>query len=114
PSVRILQEPPAQDVRQCSAQVVSALLPGGSVLIVAKGKRECEKLALAFAAGRTELPSDGGLRQEEFEGALVQRLDSRLEREMYESVPLRTLLKKRVVYHHAGLPPRVRTAVEDV
>jgi ATP-dependent helicase YprA (DUF1998 family) len=32
---------------------------------------------------------------------------------MYEEVPMRTLILKQVAYHHAGLPPRVRAALED-
>src|SRR5262249_34936864 len=44
---------------------------------------------------------------------IVRRLDSRLSREMYSDVPMRALLKHRIAYHHAGLPPRVRIAVEE-
>jgi hypothetical protein len=50
---------------------------------------------------------------EEFESAVMQRLDSRLEREMYADVGLRNLIRYRVAYHHAGLPPRVREALEE-
>ena len=43
----------------------------------------------------------------------MSRLDSRLERELYPEVLLRSLLRNRIAYHHAGLPPRVRVALED-
>jgi len=42
----------------------------------------------------------------------MARLDSRLEREMYTDVKMRELIRFGVGYHHAGLPPRVREAVE--
>ncbi len=42
----------------------------------------------------------------------MARLDSRLEREMYAEVKMRELIRFGVGYHHAGLPPRVREAVE--
>jgi hypothetical protein len=83
------------------------------VLIVAKGKRECETLA---DITRDYLETNGRLREltsQELGSALVQRLDSRLEREMYADVPLRKLVRYRIAYHHAGLPPRVRVAVEE-
>ena len=97
--------------RRQLVQLAQALAVAGPVLVVAKGKKECENLAREMAA-RIEpgdrMPSD------QFEADDVQRLDSRLERELYADVPMRDFLNSRVVYHHAGLPPRVRTAVEDV
>ena len=91
-------------------QLAQALAVAGPVLIVSKGKRECEDLArtLAEREAESEELSHGELGADE-----VQRLDSRLERELYPDVPMRKLLRSRVVYHHAGLPPRVRVAVEE-
>ena len=91
-------------------QLVEALALAGPVLVVAKGKRECETLA-ALMAERVEATES--LAAEEWAADEVQRLDSRLERELYAEVPMRALLRSRTVYHHAGLPPRVRMAVEE-
>ena len=92
-------------------QLAQALAVAGPVLVVAKGKRECENLAAEMAA-RLELPDR--MVSDELQADGLQRLDSRLERELYADVPMRELLKSRIVYHHAGLPPRVRNAVEEV
>ena len=96
--------------RRQLVQLTQALAVAGPVLVVAKGKKECETLAGEMAA-RLE-PRDR-MPPEEFQLDDIQRLDSRLERELYTAVPMRELVKARVVYHHAGLPPRVRNAVEE-
>ena len=41
------------------------------------------------------------------------RLDAWIERELYPECPLRDYYKRQVVYHHAKLPPRVRSGIED-
>ena len=96
--------------RRQLVQLAEALAVAGPVLVVAKGKRECEILATEMAA-RTE--TGDRLVAEQWAAEEVQRLDSRLERELYAEVPMRALLRSRIVYHHAGLPPRVRAAVEE-
>lgn len=96
--------------RRQLVQLTQALAVAGPVLVVAKGKKECENLAKEMAA-RLEL--DDRMSLDEFQTDDVQRLDSRLERELYAEVPMRELIKARIVYHHAGLPPRVRIAVEE-
>ncbi|HEY4277840.1 MAG TPA: DEAD/DEAH box helicase [Conexibacter sp.] len=92
-------------------QLAAVLGATGPVLVVAKGKKTAENLAEAFVRA---LPGDADCRldNEALESPVIQRLDSRLEREMYAHVPLRNFLKAGVAYHHAGLPPRVREAVE--
>lgn len=96
--------------RRRLVQLAQALGAAGPVLVVAKGKRECEHLAGAMAE---RLETRDRMPREEFLSDDVQRLDSRLERELYTEVEMRELVKSRVVYHHAGLPPRVRNAVEE-
>ena len=96
--------------RRQLVQLAQALAVAGPVLVVARGKKECENLAKEMVE---RLEQDGRMSDNEFQSEVVQRLDSRLERELYADVPMRALIRKRVVYHHAGLPPRVRTAVED-
>ena len=96
--------------RRQLVQLAHALAVAGPVLVVAKGKKECENLAKEMAM---QLRSDDEMTFEELVSDVIQRLDSRLERELYTDVPMRNLLKMRIVYHHAGLPPRVRNAVEE-
>ena len=91
-------------------QLAEALAVAGPVLVVARGKRECEILAQEMAE---RVDTVDKLSEEELGADEVQRLDSRLERELYAEVPMRALLRSKIVYHHAGLPPRVRVAVEE-
>lgn len=100
---------PTSGVRKQLIQLAAAMSKVGSVLIVAKGKRECENLAKLMAEWLDE--NDGQGKTEKSE--ILERLDATLEREMYPDVLLRTIVKKKVAYHHAGLPPRVRIALED-
>jgi superfamily II DNA/RNA helicase len=44
---------------------------------------------------------------------IVERLDAKIERELFPESPLRELLSKRVAFHHAQLPPNVRIALEE-
>lgn len=111
--VIIVPKQAERGIRDGIVQLARAIVSAGPVLTVAKGKRECERLAeqmiasLAEVAERDSPPLQGQLPD------VLQRLDSRLEREMYPEVLLRGMLRWRVAYHHAGLPPRVRSAVED-
>jgi hypothetical protein len=94
-------------------QLADRLSCSGPVLVVAKGKKECEKLGVGM---QTWLRQHGRLKtlsSTDLASDVVQRLDSRLEREMYATVGLRDLIRNRIAYHHAGLPPRVRVAVEN-
>jgi len=92
-------------------QLASALGRTGPVLVVARGKKTAENLAMAFVEA-LDPDADCRLDDNALKSPAIQRLDSRLEREMYSEVALRTFLKAGVAYHHAGLPPRVREAVE--
>ncbi len=101
-------------LRRQICQLATLLHPAGPVLIVAKGKAESEGIAkelVEFLQERMEVAED--LTTEEVDSDIHQRLDARLEREMYSDVPMRELLMHRVAYHHAGLPPNVRVSVED-
>jgi len=100
-------------IKKGIVQLAEKLVSAGPVLIVAKGKRESENLA---AEMKHWLEEQGKLREispDQKNEEIVQRLDSRLEREMYSTVSMRNLFKNRIAYHHAGLPPRVRIAVEE-
>jgi superfamily II DNA/RNA helicase len=99
--------------RRGLVQLAEKMSGAGPVLIVTKGKGECEKLALEMQNWLKERGKLRNLTLEEKGSETIQRLDSRLEREMYTSVAMRNLIDSRIAYHHAGLPPRVRTSVED-
>jgi hypothetical protein len=93
-------------------QLAAHISIAGPVLVVAEGQGTAESLARRL---RDRLAADAEpdvLSEDEQAGDVIQRLDARLEREMYSEVELRDLLRYRVAYHHAGLPPRVREALE--
>lgn len=101
-------------VRKTLVHLVEELHQTGPVLVVAKGKKECEKLAETLLDRQQKEETAKNLSDEELSSEYFQRVDSRLEREMYNDVPLRQFIKNRIAYHHAGLPPRVRMALEDL
>lgn len=113
PSVRVVNERVAGSGRKRLAQLARALEPGGPVLVVARGKGTTESLAHVLQKQILETGHDAQLSEEDWESDVMQRLDARLEREMYSAVPLRGLIRNRIAYHHAGLPPRVRESLED-
>jgi superfamily II DNA/RNA helicase len=92
-------------------QLTRRLASAGPILVVAQGKKTTENIAQAL---RDALVADGlaELDAEQLRRPSMARLDSRLEREMYPGVELRALIRFGIAYHHAGLPPRVREAVE--
>jgi superfamily II DNA/RNA helicase len=92
-------------------QLAHRLHVAGSVLVVARGQKTAETIAEKL---RAALNAEGHpeLTPEQRASPTLQRLDSRLEREMYASVQMRDLVRHGVAYHHAGLPPRVREALE--
>jgi superfamily II DNA/RNA helicase len=93
------------------AQLARVLGESGPVLVVARGKGTAESLAQEFVR-QLGKDAESRLSDDELKSSSIERLDSRLEREMYAAVPLRAMLEAGVAYHHAGLPPRVREAVE--
>jgi superfamily II DNA/RNA helicase len=111
-SVEIAQ-PVATGKRAALVQLARQVSCAGPVLVVAKGRGECEILAGEMLEVLTKQGALHKLTNEQLGSAPAQRLDSRLEREMYSDIFLRKLFPSRIVYHHAGLPPRVRQAIED-
>jgi superfamily II DNA/RNA helicase len=91
------------------AELSRWMATAGQVLVVAKGKKETENIAAEICA---QLEKTGNQPRGVDGDEALARLDSRLEREMYAAVPMRQFVQYGVVYHHAGLPPRVRRAVE--
>jgi superfamily II DNA/RNA helicase len=111
-SIEVVQ-PAATGKRASLVQLAHHVSSAGPVLVVANGRGECETLAAEMFELLKERGAVRKLTTEQLSSAPAQRLDSRLEREMYSDIQLRKLFPVRIVYHHAGLPPRVRQAVED-
>jgi len=93
-------------------QLAHEISSAGPVLIVAEGKGTAENLAKLMFEWLNENKTLRELTEEQKNLDIVQRLDSRLEREMDAEVEMRNLIKYRIAYHHAGLPPRIRETVE--
>src|SRR5262249_25837715 len=72
-------------------QLAHRLGLGGPVLVVARGQGTAETIATALCERIKEL-SARPLTEEQLEAPVMQRLDARLEREMYASVSLRKLI----------------------
>jgi superfamily II DNA/RNA helicase len=86
------------------AMLANRLAQRGIVLVLTTSPSAAEKIAEEVSKLRE--PSSAQL------GDTGDRLDARIERELYPDAPLREQLRKRVVYHHAQLPPRVRLSIE--
>lgn len=99
--------------RKTLVQLAQSIFIEGPILVVAKGKKECEALANEMLVYLRKKEKIKNLTEDELNSDIFNRLDSRLEREMYPAVPMRELINNRIAYHHAGLPPRVRIALED-
>lgn len=112
-SIQIVTQRIESSQRGKLLQLIQAVVNAGPVLVVAKGKGTTQTLAKKFKEYLENLDLLEMLSEEEMKSPEIARLDSRLHREMDKSVVMRSLLKHRIAYHHAGLPPRVRIAVED-
>lgn len=93
--------------------LVAEMAVAGPVLVVCKGQSTAESLATKMENYLNDIGRLSLLDENQRNSPTIQRLDSRCERELYKEVKLRELVKSRIVYHHAGLPPRVRESVEN-
>jgi hypothetical protein len=109
-SVRVIPEKAQRAVAAGLVQLAHAVSEAGVVLVVVPGPGRAETIAQKIADA---LPADAQLPEEVSASTEILRLDRRLEREMYREVKLRQLIRRGVAYHHAGMPPRVRIALED-
>ena len=89
------------------ANLAITLSTSGIVLVLCTTVRMCEDLADCIYNLRS------GTRETESSEEL-ERLDAKIERELYPESPLRNHLKRKVAYHHAQLPPSVRISLENV
>jgi len=90
---------------ECLAKLIERLSKSGIVLALFTSVSGAEKMAQKIASFREDLQ-----KADDFVG---ERLDARIERELYAESPLRKLYRKRVAYHHSQLPPRIRVALEQ-
>jgi superfamily II DNA/RNA helicase len=112
-SIRIFDKGVDSGLKRGLVQLAHKLSSAGPVLVVTKGKGEAEALAREMYKWLNTQNALNELSPEQKGSEFFLRLDSRLEREMYSTIEMRTLLPFRIAYHHAGLPPRVRLAVEE-
>lgn len=89
------------------ASLAITLSTSGIVLVLCTTVKMCEDLADCIYKLRFEDQSTDGSDE-------LERLDAKIERELYPESPLRNHLKRKVAYHHAQLPPSVRVSLEDV
>lgn len=92
------------------ANLAINLSASGIVLVLCTTVRMCEDLAACIFEMRSRSTNYGNADV----GEDVERLDAKIERELYPESPLRTHIKGRVAYHHAQLPPSVRIALEGI
>ena len=98
------EECPAEN-DECLAKLIERLSKSGIVLALFTSVRGAEKMAQIIASFREDFQ-----KVDDFVG---ERLDARIERELYAESPLRELYRKRIAFHHAQLPPRIRVALEQ-
>jgi DEAD/DEAH box helicase/Helicase conserved C-terminal domain len=77
----------------------------GIVLILCMSPAIAEEIANLVAAIRQD--------EQPIDDEVSDQLDAWIERELFPESLLRSHYKKRVVFHHSQLPPRVRTGIED-
>ena len=92
------------------ARLAINLSASGVVLVLCTTVRMCEDLSECIFEMRSQLMSDIEIDSEED----LERLDAKIERELYPESSLRNHIKRKVAYHHAQLPPSVRISLEDI
>lgn len=109
-------EPTSLAVVECDerlsrlARLAIYLSNSGIVLVLCTTVKMCEDLAERIYEIRSKHNSDAELDNEQD----IERLDAKIERELYPESSLRKHIKRRVAYHHAQLPPSVRISVEEI
>ncbi|MCO7228402.1 DEAD/DEAH box helicase [Halomonas sp. CnH100-B] len=92
------------------ASLAINLSASGVVLVLCTTVKICEELSQCIFEMRSEFMSGGEVNV----GEDVERLDAKIERELYPESLLRNHIRSKVAYHHAQLPPSVRISLEDI
>lgn len=87
------------------AMLANSMAKNSIVLVLCMSPGSAERVAEAVAALRSD--------EEYVDDDISERLDAWVERELYPESALRTHYKKRVLFHHAQMPPRVRLGIEE-
>lgn len=87
------------------AMLANSMAKNSIVLVLCMSPGSAERVAKAIATLRNE---EQGVNDD-----VSERLDAWVERELHPESELRTHYKKRVLFHHAQMPPRVRLAIEE-
>lgn len=101
----LIEENLPADAQRGLAQLAHHLSSHGIVLVLCTSTGIAEDIAKLVAELRDK--------EQDITDEASQKLDAWIERELYPECDLRNFYKKRVLYHHAQIPPRVRTAIED-
>jgi replicative superfamily II helicase len=77
----------------------------GIVLVLCSSPSSAERVAKLVAAQRSI--------EQPISDDVSERLDAWIERELYPESELRGYYRRRVIFHHAQMPPRVRAGLEE-
>ncbi|MCA1549696.1 DEAD/DEAH box helicase [Bradyrhizobium sp. BRP19] len=91
--------------RRGLAVLANHLSKSGIVLVLCSSPAAAEEVASYVAELRSEI--------QDVKDDVSERLDAWIERELYPESELRGYYQKRVVFHHAQMPPRVRQGLEE-
>jgi len=93
------------DTTEGLATLANSMAQNSIVLVLCMSPGSAEKVARAVAELRSE--------EQSVDDDVSERLDAWVERELYPESELRAHYKKRVLFHHAQMPPRVRLGIEE-
>jgi len=94
-----------RDLREGLATLAHHLSQSGIVLVLCVSPGAAETVAKHVSSLRST--------EQAIDDDVSERLDAWIERELYPESELRDCYRKRVVFHHAQMPPRVREGIED-
>ena len=93
------------NAREGIAKLADYLSRTGIVLVLCQSPAAAEEVAELVATLR--------ITKQATNDELSEKLDAWIERELYPESTLRDHYKKRVIFHHAQMPPRVRLVLEE-
>lgn len=94
-----------EDATEGLAALANSMAKNSIVLVLCMSPGSSENVARAVAKLRDD--------EQAVDDDISERLDAWVERELYPESELRKHYKKRVLFHHAQMPPRVRLGIEE-